>query len=71
LERDDVERVRTVRPVAVNDIAGVGHGGVLVLSGVNARAYGGVLGRVDGKSAGLRASRGSEEALKFLQRKGE
>lgn len=63
LERDDVERVRTVRPVAVNDIGGVGHSGILVLSRVNARACGGVLARADDASAGLRASRGSEEAL--------
>lgn len=63
LERDEVERVRTVRPVAVNDIGGVAHSGILVLSGLNARACGGVLGRADDAPAGLRASRGSEEAL--------
>jgi hypothetical protein len=63
LERGDVEGVRTIRPVAVNDIGGVGQRGILVLSGVNARACGGVLGRADDAVAGLRASRGSEEAL--------
>lgn len=63
LQRDDVERVRTVRPVAVNDICGVRHSGILVLNGVNARAYSGVLNRADDATAGLRALRGSEEPL--------
>lgn len=70
LQRDDVERVRTVRPVAVNDVCGVGHSGILVLSGMNARAYGGVLNRADDAPAGLRASRGGGEAsLTFTEKR--
>jgi hypothetical protein len=50
-ERNDVERMRAVGPVAVNDIAGVGYAGSLPRMPFNATVVRGVLAEPQGTHA--------------------